>query len=42
VAYSEEIGDIIGLRYRFHGKGRIRNILLADGAGKMILEGFSD
>ena len=42
VAYSEEIGNIIGLRYRFLGKGRIKNVSLADGAGNVILEGFSD
>ena len=42
VAYSEEIGDIIGLRYRFQGKGRIRNVSLARGAGEVVLEGFSN
>ena len=42
VAYSEEIGDIVGLRYRFAGHGKVRNVSLSDGAGNTVLTGYTD
>jgi len=42
VPFSEEIGDIVGLRYRFLGHGKVRNVSLSDGSGDVVLESFVD
>ncbi len=42
VPFSEEIGDIVGLRYLFRGHGQVRNVSLSDGTGNVALDSFQD
>lgn len=39
VAYTEEIGDVIGVRFRFQGEGEIRNMSLSDGLNESAFSG---
>jgi len=41
-AYTQEIGDIIGLRYRFEGNGMIQTAELTGSTGENILPPFAD
>lgn len=40
VTYEESIGDIVGLRYRFEGKGSVRNVLLSSEEGVVAHESY--
>lgn len=41
VTYEESIGDIVGLRYRFEGKGAVRSIQLSSGPGNAVFNSYA-
>ena len=42
VPYTTDIGNIVGLRYRFKGLGSIKNVSLRNGIGDTFLSQFTD